>query len=128
MTAKTDATTSADGLQGSIRAVLIVGAVGASIAFALDGARAAASVALGAVLGAANLWAIAWLVSGFLSGGPKAPWFIFGTMKMTALLAIVVVLLSTGWFSLLSLAIGYAALPLGIVFAQLTNTSVSKES
>lgn len=84
----------------------------------LFGTRAATSAALGGAMAVANLWLIAKTVRGFL-GGASRSWGPLGMIKLAALFVVLALLLKRGWAEALPLAFGYAALPLGIVLAQL---------
>lgn len=114
----TEATANADVtiLRRTLIAVVVIALIGGAGAAVLRGVHAGTSVLLGGLLGAANLWAIARLVRGFVSApGPKAPWTLFALIKLAALFAVVVGLVVSGVAELLALAVGYTALPLGIV-------------
>lgn len=114
----TEATANADAsiLRRTLIAVVTIAGIGAALATGLRGLHTGASVLIGGLLGAGNLWAIARLVRGFLAeSGPKASWTVLAMVKLAALFAIVIALVMSGLAELLALAVGYAALPLGIV-------------
>jgi hypothetical protein len=92
----------------------------------LLGWRALGGTVLGALLAGSNLWALGRLVRLYLYNG-KATWAIVGALKMVALLVIVYGLLRGGVVGALELMLGYAALPLGIVAAQLRPASPVEE-
>lgn len=73
---------------------------------------------VGALIATANLYVLARSVSGLLAGQSR-PWGIVVALKFVVLLALTFVLLGSGWVSPLALALGFAALPLGIVIATL---------
>lgn len=98
--------------------VLVVGAVLTLLAPFVVGSRDALGVAIGAAIGAANLWAIANVVRGLVRGS-ALPWGAVATLKFGALLFVVWVVLKNHWAAVGPLALGYAALPLGIVVGQL---------
>jgi hypothetical protein len=120
MTNSTERNESLGDVRRTLFVVATVGVAGAIVASLLAGVTTGVSVAFGAALGTANLWAVARVVRGFLStGGARASFVAFGFVKMTALFAIMVLLLQSGLAELLPLLIGYGALPLGIVVSQL---------
>lgn len=98
--------------------VLVVGATLTLLAPFVVGSRDAAGVAIGAAIGAANLWAIANVVRGLVRGA-GLPWGVLATLKFGALLFVVWIVLKNHWAAVGPLALGYAALPLGIVIGQL---------
>lgn len=101
-------------------AIAILGAVASVVAFFFYDGRTALSIALGAALGAGNLWAIARIVRGFLAArGARAPWTLMALVKMSALFGIWMLLLATGFVELMPLVIGFGALPIGIVASEL---------
>jgi hypothetical protein len=115
---RTDGT---QGLRNALCAVLIVGLVLALALGALSSLRWALAAGGGALLAAVNLWALGCVVRGLLSSArSRAAWALLAVLKFSALVAGCYWLLATGVVELLPLAVGYAALPLGIVFAQLT--------
>lgn len=95
----------------------------APFAFASD---AMLGVAIGGALAFSNLWVIAFVVRGFLRGA-GLPWGALTALKFLALLFLVWIVLKNGWAEPLTLAIGYAALPLGIVVAQLGRGGPSRQ-
>ncbi|HEY3236904.1 MAG TPA: hypothetical protein VGJ84_19455 [Polyangiaceae bacterium] len=104
------------GLRRLSFATAAVGALGAGIALAISGPRAALGVLCGSCLAAVNLWAMTRLVTAFLTGrGPKAPWAVLASLKFIAVLACAALLVWSTLCDLSALAIGYTALPLGIV-------------
>jgi len=105
-------------------AVAIVGLLLTLSAPTLLGAGTAPSVAAGSSLALVNLWALSRLVQSFLQGGgARLPWVVVSMLKFFGLLLIVAVLVRSGHVSVLPLMLGFAALPLGIVAAQLRTGS-----
>jgi uncharacterized membrane protein len=73
---------------------------------------------VGAFVAVANLWLLARTVQKLLAPtGAKAQWALLAVTKFVALLGCVYFLVSSDALSPLGLAIGFGALPLGIVFA-----------
>ncbi|MFO0568343.1 MAG: hypothetical protein U0263_21965 [Polyangiaceae bacterium] len=101
-------------------AVVLVGALATGGAFVMGGAPVARSVAVGAVVALGNLFAIGLVVRGILNGKKsRVPWPLVAVLKMTLLFGGLYLLLKSGFVSLLPLLVGYGALPIGIVAAQL---------
>src|SRR5262249_28968888 len=127
-TMKTLAKTDERGLNAALWAVAIVGVVLALASPVLFGKGAALSVALGAGLAFGNLWLLARLVRAFLSGGgAQLSWLVISLIKFGALLLAVAWLVRAGYARALPLMLGFAALPLGIVAAQLRGASGQSE-
>lgn len=102
--------------------VALTGAVltlGSSLVF---GADAVVSSGVGGALAVANLWAISRLVRGLVAGGGLT-WGPLGAVKLLALFLVLYVLLRHRLVEVLPLAFGYLALPIGIVFSQLRDSS-----
>ena len=103
-----------------------VAASGALIAagtFAFAGARAASSAAAGAFIAVANLWALRGIVrvlvaSAASTRSSSGAGLLLGP-KLVALLGIVWLLLSRHVVSAGPLALGYAALPIGVAIGAL---------
>jgi len=76
-------------------------------------------VALGAGIAAFNLWALGRIVRAFMNGA-GLPWVLLGAFKLVGLLLVVGVVLKLGITTVIPLALGYCALPVGIVLAQLS--------
>ncbi len=85
--------------------------------FWFDGSGAF-GVALGSALAVANLWALARIVRAFIQGA-GLPWVLLAAFKLMAVLALGALVLHLGLTTVIPLAVGYGAMPLGIVFAQL---------
>ena len=108
------------GVRQSIVAVSLVGLVGAAAAFWLGGTASARSVAIGTAIGVANLWLLAQMVRGFLTRkSALAPWGVIAVLKFVVLFGAMYVLVKSRLVNLLPCAIGFAALPVGIVLAEL---------
>jgi len=111
-------------LDGPMRAALI-GVVGAAVllslgALAAAGGRFALGVAIGGALAPLNLWVFAQVGEAFLSRkGRTAPWAAIAVVKLIVLMGGVWLILRSGIASGLSLALGYAALPMGITVGTL---------
>ena len=82
------------------------------------GKGAIVGVALGSAIAAFNLWSLARIVRAFMNGA-GLPWVLLAALKLIGLLAIVALVLQLGITTVIPLTVGYAALPVGIVFAQL---------
>jgi hypothetical protein len=108
-------------------AVAVVGGTASAVAALVAGARPMAGVAVGAAVALANLWVIARLVRGFLSGTAKAPWGFVAVTKFSLLIVGLWLLLRAGIVDLLPLVIGYGALPLGIFASQLGGSPPARE-
>ena len=107
----------------AIVAVVVFGLVGALVGYWLGGAKCAGSIAIGASIGAGNLWLLAQMVRGFLgSRGASASWVVVALLKFVLLFSAMYVLVKTRAVDILPCAIGFGALPVGIVFAQLMST------
>jgi hypothetical protein len=96
----------------AVAAVAVALSLGALGAF---GWSSAMGVATGGLLATLNLWLIGLVSRGVLSGGRHGRlWGIAGGLKFLALLGVAFGLLQAGLTTALTLAIGYAALPLGV--------------
>jgi hypothetical protein len=103
-----------------IRAVAIVGLFAVGLAFLIGNVRDGVGVLCGAALATVNLWAFARVAAAFLdSGGRSVSWAAVSIIKLLALLAIAYALMKRGIAAPLALALGYLALPVGIVLGQL---------
>lgn len=113
-------------LPGLIGPVAVVGIALTLLAPFVVGMRDAVGVAIGAAIGVANLWAIANVVRGLVRGN-ATPWGVVATLKFAALLFVVWIVLKNHWAAAGPLALGYAALPLGIVIGQLRASAPARE-
>jgi len=116
--------TEPNGIASAIWSVAIVGALLALAAPTLLGNGSRSSVALGVLLAIANLWAISRTVRGFLHpAGARSPWISLAMLKFAVMFLGVLFLVRGGYAKLLPLCIGYAAMPVGIVLAQLKSAA-----
>ncbi|HWP05691.1 MAG TPA: hypothetical protein VNN72_08115 [Polyangiaceae bacterium] len=107
------------GVLGLVWPVLAVGLVLTVLApFVVAHEHAHRSVAIGAVLAAGNLAAIGLVVRGVMRGALLS-WGSLASVKFMLLLGAVWLVLKNHWAGPVPLALGYAALPLGIVIGQL---------
>jgi hypothetical protein len=108
-------------LRMALWAIVLVGVTGAMIAGVFSGFRSMLGVATGAMLAVLNLWTIGVVARGYMGKlNPNVPWVLVGMLKFLLLFAAVYGLVRSGWLPIGALFIGYGALPLGIVAAQLT--------
>lgn len=106
------------GLRAALWGIALTGAaltLGAPFVFGRGGVI---GVALGSAIAAFNLWSLGRIVRAFMNGA-GLPWVLLAALKLIGLLALVAVVLKLGIATVIPLAVGYAALPVGIVFAQL---------
>jgi hypothetical protein len=115
-------------LRYAIVAVALCGGALTLGAWILVGSRAALSVAVGAVLAAVNLWALARIVSALLPDGASAArpggagrWALLALLKMFALFAAVWLLMRYELVSPLAMLVGFGALPVGIAIGSLVS-------
>lgn len=116
----------ADRIRSALRAVAVSGAVLSVGALALYGLRTGLSVALGAALATANLWALARIVSAFFPGDAdgaraqsRAGWALLAVLKMAGLFVVVWLLFASGFVAPLAMLVGYGSLPIGIAIGSL---------
>lgn len=107
------------GTRAALVCVAIVGLIGTVVAAGAFGSRAALGVALGASAATVNLWVLSRLVRAFFARRGALPWSVIGLMKFVALVAVLFLLVQRGIADVLPLAIGFGALPIGIVAFQL---------
>ena len=108
--------------------VAVTGVILTALApFVFPSATSALGVAIGAALAVANLWAVAMVIRGFLRGA-GLPWGVVAALKFGALLFVVGIVLKNQWADALPMALGYAAMPLGIVVGQLRRAPAGRES
>ena len=101
-------------------AVLVVGAIFSAGAGAVHGLQASGSVLLGAGMGAANLWLVGRVARAFLSGAARVPWIAVVLVKLTLLAVALYLIVRSEWILLFPFAVGWGALPLGIVLGGAT--------
>lgn len=122
-----DTTTPDDaGLAAAQRAVVLVGAACALGFGAAFGFHFGLGVAVGALVAAANLWAVSRVVRAFLSGASPLPWTLLSLFKLCALFGGMYLMLRAG-LPVLPLVIGLGALPVGITAAQLRSAPAAQE-
>jgi hypothetical protein len=123
MTSETETLEAGLTLRVSLWSILGLAAVFASVALFGAGSKASLSVAVGAGLGAADLWALGRIVRGMLvPGGAVGAWVALGMLKLGVVFGALYVLIRSGFADILPLALGLATLPLGIVIAQIVST------
>jgi hypothetical protein len=116
--------TDPNGIASAIWSVAVVGVLLCAGAPTVLGGGTRSSVALGVVLAIGNLWAISKTVRGFLNpAGARSPWISLAMLKFAVMFLGVLFLIRGGYARLLPLVVGYAAMPLGIVIAQLKSAS-----
>ena len=116
--------TDPNGIASANWAVAIVGVLLTVSAPTFLGSDSRMSVAIGVVLAIGNLWAISKTVRGFLHpAGARSPWISLAMLKFAVMFLGVLFLVRGGYAKLLPLVIGYAAMPVGIVIAQLKSAS-----
>lgn len=103
---------------GLIWPVAAVGAVLVLLAPFVFGVEHVRGVAIGSGLAALNLAAIAFVVRGVMRGAMLS-WGSLAGLKFAVLVFLIWMVLRNDWAGVLPLALGYAALPLGIVVGQL---------
>jgi hypothetical protein len=120
------------GLDGSMT-TSIVAVAGVAVALsvgalALFGWRSALGVALGGLVATANLWLFALIIRGVLQGGRKGRlWSLAGFVKLLVLLGAAFYLLRAGLTGGLTIAVGYAALPVGIALGSWLGPRVGED-
>lgn len=96
----------------------VVGGLVTLAALTLFGLEVGVSVFFGAALASLNLWILAWAMQRLFAGGGGAYGALAG-FKFIALFGVLYLLLQRGWAEPLTLAVGFSALPLGVVIASL---------
>lgn len=118
--------TSSQTLRTVFGAVAVVGAV-FTLAGGLLAGTWAFGIAVGAVLALANLAGVAYIVRGFTKpGASPGAVVVVALLKLTLLFGGLYLLLSSGWVDVLAVAVGFGALPLGIVIGQLKPASAGE--
>jgi hypothetical protein len=111
----------------TMRSVLVAVAasgvvISAGTAIGFDVSTAVAAL-VGTALAVLNLVLFSRLVGAFVSQkGQTAPWALLGMMKLVGLFACVYVLVTRGGVSAYGIALGFAALPIGITLGTLLKT------
>lgn len=107
-------------LKAAVRGVFITGVVFAIAGMILADFRFGMGVLIGGIIAGVNLIVLARVVAAFLGNkGNTAPWAIIAILKLTFLLGGVYLIVKSGVVPVLSLAIGYSSLPVGVVFGSL---------
>jgi hypothetical protein len=111
-------------LQVALTSVGLVGVLLALSGWVGWGYSNGASVAVGAALAIANLWALGKIGAAFLSQGSKrrAVWGLAGVVKFALLAVILFLLIKHRVVHPLALIVGYGSLPAGITFAVLAGS------
>jgi hypothetical protein len=124
---KTEATNAeTQALGAALWAVALVGVIAAVIAGVVAGPRALVGVGLGSAIAVLNLWAVTRITRAFFNRGQGLPWGLVAVAKFSLLFGLVVLLVRLGVADILSLVIGYGALPFGIAAAQLFGTAPAR--
>ncbi|HVJ17865.1 MAG TPA: hypothetical protein VM686_20730 [Polyangiaceae bacterium] len=106
-------------LKSALWSVALVAPVLAVIAFFTFGARGVLASIAGSALALVNLWAVARIVRGLVEEARlRSRWSLLALFKMIALIGTVFALVASG-LPVLAVAIGYAAMPIGILIGQL---------
>jgi len=119
-------------LRTSLAAVAFFGVLLTLGTLATLGPRVAPSVAVGAAIAVANLWALARIVAALLPDGTKhdrgdmrpsgaGAWALLALLKMFALFGIVWLLMRHAMVSPLPLLVGFGALPIGIAIGSIVS-------
>ncbi len=112
----------------SLTAVGAVAVVFAVAALAIGGPAAGLGVAVGGLVATLNLWFFAYVGRGVLSGGPGSRyWAMIAVLKILLLFGGAWLLMKSGLTSPLTLAVGYGALPLGIMIGSLLRSGYDVE-
>ena len=106
------------GVRTALWAIALTGAALTLASPFVLGKQGVVGVALGSAIAAFNLWSLARIVRAFMNGA-GLPWVLLAALKLIGLLAVVALVLKSGITGVIPLVVGYAALPVGIVFAQL---------
>jgi hypothetical protein len=116
-------------LKNALVAVAVAGVVASVISFFLFGGRGFVGSACGGAIAVANLWAVSRIVRGLVEEVRyRARWSLFAVLKLTLLIGLVFALVTSGVAPILPLAIGYAALPVGVVIGQLWTPAPAENS
>jgi len=106
-------------LKGAMWSIALLGPILALCGFLLFGVMGLMASAMGSVLAFFNLWAVARIVRGLVEEPRlRARWSLLAVLKMSALIGAVFSLVLSG-LPILAIAVGYAAMPIGIVIGQL---------
>jgi hypothetical protein len=119
------ATSEGHGALQAVLAVALVGLLFTLIAPFAIGPGTRLGVAIGSGIAVLNLVALSLVVRGFVRGN-GLPWGIVGALKLAVLLFAAFIVLKNQWATALSLAMGFASMPFGIVLSQLVRTSPTR--
>lgn len=108
------------GLRAALWSIVLTGALLTAASPFVLGRQGAIGVALGAAIAAFNLWALGRIVRAFMNGA-GLPWVLLAALKLVGLLVVIALVLHLGITTVVPLAVGYGALPVGIVVAQLSS-------
>jgi hypothetical protein len=111
-----------NGLMSLIWPVAAVAVVLTLVSPFVLGAGEMRGVAVGGALATGNLAAVAFVVRGVLRGALLS-WGSLAAVKFAVLLFVTFIIVKNHWAGVAPLALGYAALPLGIVVGQLLRTA-----
>lgn len=121
-----------DGAKTAAVAAAVLGVLFSVIALVFFGGRAAASVAVGAVIAVSNLVMLRAIIrailrppeeeDGEVDQGGGAAWGIFAVIKIVLLFGSVGLLLTKGLVDPIPLVVGYGVLPLGITASALIDS------
>jgi hypothetical protein len=117
-------------IRTALACVAIFGAIMAVAGGALFGLRVGLSVAVGAGVAAANLWALAKIIGAIASpdsGAGLGVWGVLAGLKMIGLFLLVWLLWRSGAVDPLALVVGYTALPLGITVGALVSDRIDPD-
>jgi hypothetical protein len=109
-----------NGLRAALWGIVLTGGALTLASPLVLGRSGVLGVALGSGIAAFNLWALARIVRAFMNGA-GLPWVLLAALKLFGLLAVVALVLKLGITTVVPLAIGYLAMPVGIVIAQLSS-------
>lgn len=116
-------------LKNALVAVAVAGVVASIVSFFLFGWSGFLGSAVGGAVAVSNLWAVSRIVRGLIEETRyRARWSMFAVMKLTVLIGVVFSLVTSGIAPILPLAIGYAALPVGVVIGQLWTPAPADEA
>jgi hypothetical protein len=91
--------------------------------------HAVVSTVVGAAIAMGNVWSIACLIRGFVATSPwRLPFALIASAKLAVLLGGIYLLLWKGWVMALPLALGFGALPFGVIFGFASPPRAQQES
>jgi hypothetical protein len=111
---------------GAVAAVGVMLCVGAALLFSV---KLGLSALVGSFIAVANLWVLSRAVRNLLSGsGSRTPWALVAAAKFFVLLGVTYVLVRSGVIAPLGLALGFGALPVGILLSGLASPRTREET